>query len=351
MVPPDFFIMHTIAEWRSFLLSKGVLDDVKLSETLSYIETLNNNGLPIIFDLEHLSLLVGLKSEYLANAINANHKHWRTFSIPKRSGGKREISVPYPALLSVQRWIYTNILQKISVSPYCHGFVKRKSILTNCKWHIGKENLLKIDLSDFFPSIKINRVIYLFKSFGYNKKVSYYLAALCCQDGHLPQGAPTSPYLSNLICRPLDFRLKCLSKKKGLNYTRYADDLAFSGNNIHTSLITTIAKIIEDEGFHVNANKTRLYKRHCRRILTGICITDKLSVPRELKRDIRKEIYYIRKYGLIEHIERAKIKRKNYCHSLLGRINFWLFVEPKNEFAREAKGYIMNLIHQGYGDI
>lgn len=350
MVPPDFYIMHTIAEWRDYLLSKGVFDETKLSETLKYIEGLNNNNVPVIFDLEHLSLLVGRRSSYLASVINAPEKHWRKFRLQKRSGGYREIDVPYPALLGVQLWIYKNILLKVSVSPYCHGFVRKKSILTNAKWHIGKEHLLKLDLKDFFPSIRINRVISLFSSLGYNKTVSFYLAALCCLDERLPQGAPTSPYLSNLISRPLDYRLKCLAKKKALNYTRYADDLTFSGDSISQSLVSSISGIIADEGFTVNESKTRLYTRKCRRIITGICVTEKLSIPRDFKRKIRQEIHYIKTYGLIEHIQKAQIKRQNYCYSLLGRIDFWLFVESGNEFATEAKSYVQNLIRQGYGD-
>lgn len=342
--------MHTILEWRNFLLSKGVFDDDVQNRLLAYINTLNINKMPIVFDLDHLCLLTGRSRQYMASVINASQKHWRSFRLQKRTHGYREISVPYPALIGVQRWIYSNILSRIPVSPYCHGFVRRKSILTNAKWHIGNPELLKIDLMDFFPSIHINRVIALFRQQGYNPKVSYYLASLCCLEGALPQGAPTSPCLSNLIARPLDYRLKTLARHKGLNYTRYADDITFSGDKIEHSLIDTIKGIIEDEGFRINEEKTRLYKNGNRRIVTGICITDTLSIPREYKRAIRQELHYIRHYGLISHIQKKKIKRTNYCESLLGRINYWLFVEPENTYAQQQRKFLMNLIREGYGN-
>lgn len=343
--------MHSRLEWRNYFLSKGAADNNLLSSALDYVENLNKNNVPVIFDFDHLCLLVGRSEDYMANVINASEKHWRTFKLQKRSGGFREISVPYPALLGVQKWIYHNILKKVKVSPYCHGFVKNKSILTNVKWHIGKDQLLRLDLSDFFPSIHINRVIYLFQSLGYNKQVSFYLASLCCLNEKLPQGAPTSPYLSNLIARPLDYRLKCLSKMKGLNYTRYADDLTFSGDEISNSLVTTIYRIIEDEGFTPNLHKTRLYKKKCRRIITGISVTNKLTVPRSFKRELRQELYYINKYGILDHIRHLKIKRRNYCQSLLGKVNFWLFVEPKCEEALEAKKFVMRLMKSGFSDV
>ena len=342
--------MHTLTEWHNFFLSKGILDKNTLNGLLDYIDVLNQNKMPVIFDFDHLCLLVGRTNQYMASVINAPESHWRTFLLQKRSHGYRKISVPYVALLDVQRWIYRNILLKIPVSPYCHGFVRKKSILTNAKWHISKPELLKIDLKDFFPSIGINRVIHLFRMQGYNAKVSYYLASLCCLEGKLPQGAPTSPYISNLIARPLDYRLKCLAKSKGLNYSRYADDITLSGQHIEHSLINTIRTIIEEEGFKINNEKIRLYKNHNRRIVTGICITDILSIPREYKRTLKQELYYIHRFGLISHIEKRKVRQQNYCQSLLGKINYWLFVEPQNAYALAQRDYLTSLIRNGFGD-
>lgn len=343
--------MHTLDEWKSYFVQRGITSEDTLSSYLKYIENLNNKKLPVIFDFEHLSLLLGLNKGYVASVISSPTHFWRSFKIRKRSGGFREICAPYPALLYIQRWIYSNILIKIKVSPYCHGFRIGRSIVSNAKWHVNKKEILKIDLSDFFPSITINRVIAVFKELGYNHQVSFYLASLCCLDGKLPQGAPTSPCLSNLILRPLDYRIVKFAKKIGLNYTRYADDLTFSGDEIRVSYINTISRIIEDEGFLVNKDKTRLYKRTGKRIVTGICVTDRLSIPRDYKRKIKQEIYYIKKYGLLDHLSRIKSKKRHYCATLLGKICYWLQVEPKNTEALEAKNYLLALMRNGYSDI
>jgi RNA-directed DNA polymerase len=131
---------------------------------------------------------------------------------------------------------------------------------------------LKLDLKDFFPSINLNRIIFVFKSLGYPNKIAFYLASICSYNESLPQGAPTSPILSNIIAKQLDKRLISLAKKYSLKFTRYADDLTFSGKKIPAKFIEYIKNIIEDEGFVVNESKTRLYKNNrkwrFRRILT-----------------------------------------------------------------------------------
>lgn len=344
-------VMHSIEEWRQFLIREGVTSEKEITDVLYYVEKLNDNNVPVIFDFNHLAGLLGLNVEYLANVVNSPQNHWRSFNLKKRSGGFRVIDVPYPTLLFIQRWIYSNILVNIPVSPYCHGFRPKRSIITNASWHVKSRELVKFDLSDFFPSIGINRIIALFREIGYNYNVSFYLASLCTLKDCLPQGAPTSPCLSNLVARPLDYRLMKLAKKNHLHYTRYADDLTFSGESVRISLMNSIEKIITDEGFLVNHGKTRLYRRYCKRIVTGICVSDKLSVPREYKRKIKQEVFYIRKYGLLDHLEKIKSKQQRYCASLLGRICFWLQVEPNNTFANEAKKHILMLMRNGYANI
>lgn len=341
--------MHDIKEWKEYFLNQGIDDGDKLKKVLRIIETLNHNSLPVILDIRHLGYLTGRTESYLQSVLHSSNHHWRSFKIPKRRGGFRDIDVPYPALLGVQEWIYENILNKIPVSPFCHSYVSGRSIKTNVRWHKGQKELIKLDIKDFFPSITINRIIFFFHSLGYGKDISYCLAKICSYNGCLPQGAPTSPCLSNLIVRPLDYRIKCLAKKMKLHFTRYADDIVLSGESISDSTIRLVKKIIEEEGFKVNEEKTRIYRQNSKRIITGINVRENLSVPREFKRKIRKEIHYIRKYGLIDHIERQEIKKKNYLYSLIGKINFWLYIEPKNRYALIAKEYLLDLNRTGYG--
>lgn len=324
-----------IKEWKSYFEEKGLEPDIS-SKYLVYIEKLVANDIPIIFDFKHLSKLLGRTTDYLASVINCPQKHYRIFHIPKRSGGYRTISVPYPALLECQYWIYHNILLKIPIHYCAHGFAKKKSIITNAKLHLEQKELLKIDLQDFFPSIKKARIIPILIELGYTSDISYFLASLCCLNNSLPQGAPTSPFISNIIASQLDKRLISLAKKFKLKYSRYADDLTFSGENIPATLNKYINQIIISEKFEVNPQKTRSYKIKGKRIVTGISVAEKeLKLPREYKRQLRQEIYYCNKYGIQSYMSKKKIKKPNYIDCIIGKLNFWLSVEPENKYAKE----------------
>ncbi|WP_084158539.1 reverse transcriptase family protein [Dysgonomonas capnocytophagoides] len=224
-----------------------------------------------------------------------------------------------------------------------HAFTGKKSIISNCRVHIGQQEILKIDLKDFFPSISFNRIIYFFRSLGYAKNISFYLAKLCTYEDYLPQGAPTSPILSNIIARKLDNRLIKFAQTFDLKYTRYADDIVFSGKKIPIKLIEYVNAIIVDEGFEVNCKKTRLYKKNNKKIITGIVInSDTITIPREYKRELKLSLNYILSYGLDSHISKKKIKDIHYLERILGKVNFWLQVEPDNEFAKKSKTYLLD---------
>jgi hypothetical protein len=330
--------------WKTYLESRGVQDDVK-NQYLTYIKTLLDKKVPIIFNFDHLSHLLGRNKAYLASVVNSPNNHYREFKIKKRSGGFRKITTPYPALLEMQYWIYNNILKTVSIHSSAHGFTHKKSIITNSKIHAGQKHLLKLDLTDYFPSIQINRIIHIFKELGYPNIVAFYLAQICCYNNQLPQGAPTSPILSNIVARRIDKRLVHLAKKYDLKYTRYADDLTFSGSTISAIFISYINNIIVDEGFEINESKTRLYQQKSKRIVTGISvINDKIKIPREYKRDLKLELHYIFKYGLKSHMAKNKIRKANYLFVILGKVNFWLSVEPDNENAKTAKIKLKELI-------
>ena len=203
-------------------------------------------------------------------------------------------------------------------------------------------------MKDFFPSITINRIIYVFKSLGYTNKVAFYLASLCSYEGTLPQGAPTSPYLSNIIAKKLDKRLIGLSKRYDLRYTRYADDLTFSGDSIPAKLLEYINEIVTSEGFVINTEKTRLYKNGGKRIVTGISVIgNELKLPKNYRRSLRQELHFIIKYGYESHIKKKKIRKVNYLETLIGKVNFWLSVEPSNKFALNARSYLLE-VHKKY---
>lgn len=326
-----------IKRWSTYFENRRLRKETQ-DQYIKYIDLLLSNNVPVIFNFEHLCLLQGRTNEYLSSVINSSESHYREFEIKKRAGGLRTITAPYPALLEMQYWIYENILKTISINSSAHGFTHKKSILTNSSIHKGQKQLLKLDLKNFFPSIKINRIIYIFKQLGYPNNIAYYLSSICCHGDYLPQGAPTSPILSNIVSRKLDSRLITLAKKMGLKYTRYADDLTFSGDELPAKFIEYVKNIVDDEGFEINETKTRLYKDKGKRIVTGISVIgNEIKVPRDYKRKLKQELHYIKKYGLISHISKKKIRKHNYLFSIIGKVNFWISVEPKNQDALDSK--------------
>lgn len=153
----------------------------------------------------------------------------------------------------------------------------------------------------------------------------------------MPQGAPTSPFISNIIARDLDKRLYLLCRKFELTYSRYADDLTFSGKRIPAIFIQYVTKIVASEGFSLNEEKTRLYRTKGKRIVTGLSVIgDVPKVPRKYKRELRQQVHCINKFGIESHIGKTKVKDPNYLESIIGKLSFWLSVEPENTYARES---------------
>lgn len=323
-----------LKSWEQFYSSKGIENEL-IKTYMVYVERLVKQNLPPIFDFKHLSLLLGINEYDLAAIINSPSNYYRVFEIPKKKGGYRIITAPHSSLKNIQKWIYHNVLINIKIHGCAHGFVPSRSILTNVKVHVNQECLLKIDLKDFFPSIPLSYVIQLFKSLGYVSKVAFYLASLCCYEGVLVQGSPASPVISNIIAKHLDRRLYRIAKKYNLKYSRYADDIAFSGKSISAKFIEYVENIIMDCGFCVNVNKIRLYRKHGNKILTGISLANGIPrLPRNYRRSLEKELYFIKKYGFKGHITHNKIRQPNYLESILGRVRYWLMVEPNNSFAQ-----------------
>lgn len=327
-----------LQSWENYFKSKG-LSQVVIDDHIKYIKKLNDNKLPIVFEFLHLAKLLGRSRKFLAIAVNNTETLYREFEIPKRNSNEfRTITCPYPSLLEVQQWIYNNILKSVKVHPCAHGFLQNKSIVSNVKPHCNSEQILKIDLKDFFPSININRVISLFSNIGYNKKIAFYLARLTTFEEALPQGAPTSPALSNIICYKMDKRIYRLCKKFNLTYTRYADDITISGKIIPKKIFEYIVNIIVDSGFEVKDSKTRFYNNNSKKIITGIQLNNKtLTLPTKYKKSLCQELYYIKKYGLDSHMSKKKIRKHNYVNILIGKLNYWNMIEPNSPFIIESK--------------
>lgn len=320
-------------------------DDEYVARCLDYAQVLITNNLPVIYSLEHLALLTGIDEQYLRSVAYSQDRFYREFSIKKKSGKSRSISEPLPNLKIVQRWILEKILNNIPVSLVAKGFVKNRSIKEAARFHRKQPKVLSLDIRNFFESIHSPSVNFIFRECGYSKKLSYFLTRLCTRCGSLPQGAPTSPALSNIVFRESDAEISAYCKDRGLRYTRYADDMSFSGDLRVGEIISFIRKTLHKKQLKLNEEKTRLMKPHERQEVTGIVVNRILQAPRPLRRQLRQEVHYIERFGLDAHLARINEMRSSYINHLKGIANFIIYVNPYDKEAQRALEALRS-IHQ-----
>ncbi|WP_168169793.1 retron St85 family RNA-directed DNA polymerase [Candidatus Izimaplasma bacterium ZiA1] len=294
--------------------------------------------LPAISNALHLSNKIGIKWEVYKDIARHPENHYHVFHIKKKNGGFRTIAAPNEELSMIQNYINENILFAYKIHKSAFGYVKGKSIIDVANHHLKSENFLSLDLENFFPSIGAERLYYYFgKLGGYDKSISDNLVRFCMYGTGIPQGACTSPQISNIIAYKLDLRLGELCQSKGLKYSRYVDDLTFSGETEHINdkLLFTVQKIIADEGFKLNSKKTRFGNNRNGFIITGLMIrNNSICVPSSYIKKIKNELYYINKYGLLDHKKREKIENSNYLEHIKGKINYVMHVD-------ESKGLLV----------
>ena len=295
-----------------------------LSDRRSHIEALQERGLPVLSTPADVARAIGLpvpELRWLCYHAEATPKpHYVYFEIPKRSGGKRLLAAPQPKLAKAQEWVLHNVLEKLATEAPAHGFIKGRSTVTCAAPHVGRDVVVNQDLSNFFPTIGFGRVRGVFRRLGYSPAVATILALLCTEAPRtpvlfegvrhhvavgpraLPQGACTSPALSNQIAKKLDRRLLGMATRHGFAYTRYADDLTFSAargkREAVAMLLARIRHIVEEEGFAINPKKGRIQRSGKRQSVTGIVVNQKPSVPREEVRLLRSILHHAKTTGL-----------------------------------------------------
>ncbi len=236
---------------------------------------------------------------------------YATFGIPKRRGGVRTIEAPSPKLKTLQRTVLHRLLEGLPTHPAATGFVPGLSIVDNALPHVGQAVVVNIDLADFFPSITRQRVEAFFRAVGWSAEASAILANICTHDGRLPQGAPTSPALSNLANRRLDARLDKLAQKFGGHYTRYADDLTFSFPEYAAGtrkVLAHIRTVIEEEGYRIQMKKkVRVQRAHQRQTATGLVVNAAVNAPRALRHKLRAMRHHAQT-GSLPSSERARLQ-------------------------------------------
>lgn len=289
-----------------------------------YNQRLKDNNVPVIYNLRHLRQLLGIHKSAQERLFGIRKcDSYRVFHIPKKNGGLRKIEAPSEELKRIQLWIKENILDQFSVSQYAKGFIKGISIYDNAVPHVGKDLVINIDLKDFFPSVEYCEIYKIFKYIGYTDSVSKLLTNLCTNSKNvLLQGSPASPVISNLVSLRLDKRLGRLAEKVGATYTRYADDITFSGNKNLVKYINLIRKIIHEEGFRINEKKFRLQYSNQRQEVTGLIVNNGVSVPEHRIKELENAIYYCKKYGVVDHMAHINCAKGFYKEHLYGLAYF-----------------------------
>lgn len=307
-------------------------EETKITRHKTGRRTQERNGVPILTTLSEVRKLLNIRSPAQLGffLLATDHKGgpYTTHTVPKRDGSDRRICAPKKQLKWVQQQILKHILSKVPPHPSAHGFVTGRSTVSNAAPHVGAELIVKFDLKDFFPTVHYFRVMGLFASLGYAigncmfgtddgaNQIAPVLARLCCYtpdpnqwgSATLPQGAPTSPAISNLVCRRLDARLQGLAGANLGTFTRYADDLTFSfpkaeGLNLGR-FRWWVDQVCQQEGFVVNQEKFRVIRGSQRQVVTGLVVNDAVRVPRELRRELRAIIHNCEAQGLESQAQR-----------------------------------------------
>ena len=308
---------------------EGIISEEDMLLLKEYNQRLKDNNVPVIYNLRHLRQLLGIHKSAQDRLLGLKKQDsYKTFFIPKKHGGLREIEAPNSEMKMIQYWIKDNILDKFSASQYARGFIKGKSIYDNAVQHTNKELVINIDLKDFFPSIGFQEIYKIFKYIGYTDSVSKLLTNLCTNTkGVLPQGSPASPAISNLVALKLDKRLGKLSEKIAADYTRYADDITISGDKSIKRYISLIRQIIFEEGYEINENKFRLQHSYQRQEVTGLIVNNGVIVPKKYINELENAIYYCKKYGVTSHMQKINCEKGFYKEHLYGIAYFIKMVD------------------------
>ena len=320
-------------------------------------EKLTRLGLPILHSAAEVAAALKIETKTLAWL--TYHRgadfidHYHHFSIPKKRGGKREISSPKTKLRAAQSWLLENVLAKQEIHEAAMAFRPARSICDNAAQHNGRALVIRVDLKDFFPSVGFKRVKRTYQSFGYNEGVASIFALLSTEaprvamnfDGKkyhvaigeraLPQGACTSPALTNILCKTLDARLAGICEKLGFTYTRYADDLVFSTDNLDGDPVSQILHwarlVIRENGFEINEEKLMVMRKGSRQAVTGLVVNAQdAEGPRLSRRDLKKFrafLHHYEKFGREKMTEKIGRDALSYAR---GYLSFIHMVRPEH---------------------
>lgn len=293
---------------------------------------------------------LGFSGKALYSVSNHINRHYSSVKLPKKNGEFRQLYVPDEFLKSIQRAINEKLLSEEEISPYATAYRPGGSTRLNAYPHMGKQMLLKLDIRHFFdhliyPVVKEKA----FPKNRYSEQNRVLLSLLCVHRDSLPQGAPTSPTISNIIMKDFDNAIGRWCENNKISYTRYCDDMTFSGDFDPKLVIHHVKAELGKLRLFLNDKKTVVAYRGQKHYVTGIVVNEKLGVPAEYKRKIRQEMYYCMKFGVASHIDSCGRNEspEGYVRSLLGRVNYALSIDPKNEQLQKYKAWLQDKLQKG----
>ncbi|MEJ5025481.1 retron St85 family RNA-directed DNA polymerase [Brucella anthropi] len=299
--PPDFSHLEEILRAEP----EGLPDDLQ-----NYFR---GKSIPPIPSEAALPRFLGISPKTIFSIRRNKEKHYRVFGITKRDGTRREIQTPRTYLKVIQWWLLDNILDNAKVADNVFGFVAGRSAIKNAQYHYGANHILNVDIQHFFPSITQAQVVSVFEEIGYGKDVSRYLAELCCFRERVPQGAPTSPAIANLVLAALDKELTIIAENANCRYSRYADDLSFSSTElIDARFLNEITNAVAQAGFTLKKTKTRFAGKGERMEVTGVVINEVIQPTRDWRKKVRAKLHRL---SAISRLVRADV---NFLYGIRG---------------------------------
>lgn len=290
--------------------------------------SLTKSALPVAATVDDLARVMGVTSGELQWLMSEDGNHYIPIELKGR-GRRRLVFAPKPRMKACQRWILKNILDKVQPHPAAEGFRKGRSVLTHARKHSGKYAVGCLDIHRFFDTVRSKRVFGVYRKMGYSEEAALVLCLLTTRKGRLPQGAPTSPALANLVCRHMDARLQGISRKFGVSYSRYADDMAFSGDKEFAKswgrFRDIVWQILRDEGFSLNEKKVHFNRTGTRQYVTGLVVNKDVNIPRERLRRLRAILHNAKTSGLTAQ---NLTKHPAWGEYLRGQISYVSMIRP-----------------------
>lgn len=318
-------------------------------------------NMPFLYDAEQLAGFLGISCGELNHIVNHIQKEYKKAFLPKKDGTYRSLYIPSIRLQFCLGPIKDRILSQLPVSKFATAYQKGSTTRGNAEPHIGKKFLLKLDITDFFGSITFEQVQRTaFNTRYVSRQVGYLLTSLCCKDDSLPQGAATSPALSNIVMYRFDDYIGRWCSQRQIAYTRYCDDMTFSANRPLYGVYQKVKTMLREMGFELNESKTHFIGNDNRQSVTGLVVNEKLSIPSGYKRDLRQEVYYALKFGVEDSVlhghrsdfveDGRPICCPTYMLHLMGKVQYVLQIEPENLWFKDAQKKLLAYIYEHYSE-